>query len=304
MLTPEAWLRIGVRAPAGPASDLLADALVAAGGAAVHDQGPVLVTYVPLFQADPRGALADVRSCLVQAGIDPDAAVDWRVEADRDWAAEWKAGLRARRVGRRFVLHPPWVDPGAGPGDLTIAVEPGMAFGTGEHATTRAALRLLEASIEPGAVVLDAGAGSGILAIAAALLGAGRVVAVDVDPLAVEATRSSVLAHGVRDRVQVSLASVDAPFLSDAGPFDVIVANILSGVLRPLLPSLRSALAAAGSLIVSGILEEEAPDFMDSARAAGLFEATRDAEEGWWSARLTADRRAGGPAPGGPPADP
>ncbi|HSM34845.1 MAG TPA: 50S ribosomal protein L11 methyltransferase [Longimicrobiales bacterium] len=288
MLTPAAWLCVRVPKPVGADPALVSEALIAAGGAAVQESAEALVTHLPLADGDVGGAVDSVRACLLRAGCAAGLRIDWTVEEDRDWAAEWKAGLRPRRVGRRFLLHPPWNVPDRAPGDLTIAIEPGMAFGTGEHATTRGALRHLESAVRPGSHVLDAGTGSGVLAIAAARLGARLVTAVDLDPTAVDVTRANASANGVDGVVRAAVRDVDGGFLAEAGPFDVIVANILSGVLAPLLPALRTGLSPAGALIVAGILEEEAADFLTAADAAGLAAASEDLEDGWWSARLEA----------------
>lgn len=275
-----------VAAGAGSGRDLLADALVAAGGAAVLHDGGRLTTYLPLHDETLDGPLSLVRECLRNASPSADPELEWEVEADRDWAAEWKAGLRARRVGRRFVLHPPGAEVELAPRDLPIAIEPGMAFGTGEHATTRGAIRLLEDAVEPGHRVLDAGTGSGILAIAAARLGAGSVLAVDADPSAIEVASDNVRSNGVSEAVRASVATLDHRYFAGGTLFDVIVANILSGVLIPLLPAFRDGLAAGGSLIVAGILEEQSYAFAAAAEAAGFGPQCVDVEQGWWSARL------------------
>ena len=290
-----AWLRVRLRAASEPEADLAADALVGAGAAAVRRDGLRLTTHLPVG-ATPGEALRVVRDALERAGIaTPPGALDWAVEADRDWTEEWKAGLRARRIGERFVVHPTWIVPDAGPDDLRIAIDPGMAFGTAEHATTRGALRLLEAAGARGASVLDAGTGSGILAIAALRLGAATVLAVDVDADAVAAARANLRLNGVDGRATVLVADVTPAWLGGRpeAPLDLILANILSGVLEPLLPSLRDALAPRGSLIVSGILAEEASVFRRAAGSAGLLIEREDVEEEWWSARFSRPRPAG-----------
>jgi len=297
-LTPASWLRVTVAAPHAAGRDLIAEALVAAGGAAVLHEGDRLTTYLPLSDAAPAGSLSLVRECVRNAGLPAEPTLEWEVEADRDWATEWKAGLRARRVGRRFLLRPPWVKAAPAPGVLSIVVEPGMAFGTGEHATTRGAIRLLEEAVEPGHRVLDAGTGSGILAIAAALLGARPVLAVDVDPCAVEVARENARVNGVSDAVHASVAAVDGGFLADGPTFDVIAANILSGVLIPLLPAFRDALSPGGSLVLAGILEEQSGTFAAAAEAAGFGPPRVDVEQGWWSARLVRRATGGGSVAG------
>jgi ribosomal protein L11 methyltransferase len=168
-----------------------------------------------------------------------------------------------------------------------------MAFGTGEHATTRGALRALESAVRPGDRVLDVGTGSAILAIAAARLGAGEVLAVESDPDALENAEDNLRRNGVADQVELLHGVVDDEFLALLGParFDLIVANVLSGVLVPLLPAFLAALAPAGQgrdergpgrLILGGILEEEAESVIDAAREAGFTLTAEDFEDEWW----------------------
>src|SRR5690606_29236824 len=133
-----------------------------------------------------------------------------------------------------------------------------MAFGTAEHPTTRGSLRLLDPLVEKGIRVADIGAGSGILSIAAALLGAGRVIAVEMDPWSCRAARENTVLNGVDDRVEIREERVGPELLPGEGPFDGIVANIESGILRPLLPSFARDLRESGWLVLSGILQTEA----------------------------------------------
>jgi ribosomal protein L11 methyltransferase len=172
---------------------------------------------------------------------------------------------------------------------VVIEVDPEMAFGTGEHGTTRGCLRLLDGVIQLGDRVLDVGSGSGILAIAAARLGAGKVVAVEYDPDANLNARDNLVRNGVEDRVRIVEAMADEEVLAVLGTFDLVLANILSGVIRPLLPAFHSALRDSGEprLIVSGILHTEHPEVLRDAEAAGFHVARVDAEEEWWSALLT-----------------
>jgi ribosomal protein L11 methyltransferase len=166
-----------------------------------------------------------------------------------------------------------------------------MAFGTGEHATTRGCLRLLDGTVRPGDRVLDVGSGSAILAIAAALLGAGEVVAVEYDPDANLNARDNLVQNGVERRVTILERMADPRLIEELGTFDLITANILSGVIRPLLPAFREALRGSdgGRLIVSGILQTERDEVVAAATAAGFVVDEEDREDEWWSARLNVE---------------
>ncbi|MHB1168756.1 MAG: 50S ribosomal protein L11 methyltransferase [Longimicrobiales bacterium] len=212
-----------------------------------------------------------------------------RVIPVADWSAEWRRGLRARRVGRRIVVAPTWTTPDLRDGDVLLSIDPEMAFGTGEHGTTRGMLRLLQEIDCEGARVLDVGTGSAILAIAAALLGATHVDAVESDADALINARDNVERHGVHAQVQLTRALVDSEWLEGRGDYDVILANILSSVIRPLLPAFRRALRPGGALLLSGILEEEADDVLADAAAAGFALRVEDLEDEWWSARLQSE---------------
>ncbi|MEN8373875.1 MAG: 50S ribosomal protein L11 methyltransferase [Gemmatimonadota bacterium] len=288
MIDPEDWLRVWVGVAPGDADAVaVAEALIAAGGTAVEETPERLGTYLPL-SGTPEQRIAEVRAALASAGLRTPPEIGWSIEAARDWAVAWKAGLGARRVGARIVLHPSWIEPAALPEDIALAIDPGMAFGTGEHATTRGALRLLEAALRPGMTVLDAGTGSGVLAIAARRLGASHVVGVDVDGEAVATAAANVRANDCQGGVRLEVAAVTSAWLGSCpqSPFDLILANILSGVLVPLLTPLSDALAPDGALIVSGILEDEAGVFRAAAEAKGLSTVREDIEDGWWSALL------------------
>ncbi len=209
-----------------------------------------------LSLASPRGLWE--RDDVVEAHFDADRELaelaretGGRIEdlPEEDWAESWKRRVRPVRVGRLFVT-PPWLAGQARPGEIPLIVEPGMAFGTGDHETTRGCLALLQRRLRAGARVLDFGCGSGILAMAAMKLGASGAAAVDCDADAVRIARENAAINGVA--IETSVASVPP-----AGRFDIVIANIQSSVLLPLLPSLRERVAPAGVLILSGLLAEE-----------------------------------------------
>jgi ribosomal protein L11 methyltransferase len=225
--------------------------------------------------------------------------------AEEDWANAWKAFFPVLHVGDRTVVVPPWrryrrPTGGTGADEIIVRLDPGLAFGTGTHPTTRLCLQAVEALITSGQRVLDVGTGSGILAIAAARLGAD-VVALDVDPLAVTAARANVRRNRVARRVRVSEGSPDAlfstaegePSTKSAASFDVILANITARVNAALAPFLAPRLAPAGRLVASGILAESAELVVAAYAQLGLEVAAR-AQEGDWVA-LTLAR----PAPSG-----
>ena len=288
MTPPDRWLVLSARMPLDdPLRDLLAEGLLALGGLSVAEEGEELVTYLPPPEEDPGVFVARAGGFLADWLLD-DAPPEltWRWQRDEDWAREWKRGLEPRAVTDRIVTKPSWTEYEARPDQIVIDIDPQMAFGTGEHATTRGCLRLLDDVIRAGDRVLDVGSGSGILSVAAARLGAGEVLAVEYDPDANLNARENLVHNGVEGQVRLVEAKADAAFIAAAGSFDLILANILSGVIRPLLPAFRGALRPRGRLIVSGILQRESADVTESAVAAGFRVAREDREEEWWSALL------------------
>jgi ribosomal protein L11 methyltransferase len=288
VIDPKRWLVLAVRGPSPELAGLVADGLLALGGAAVEEKDGASLTYL-LPPADPESFVADARDQLASwlPGGTP-LEIEWRWQQDEDWAAEWKRGLAPRRVTGRIVVKPTWTEWEAEPGQVVIDVDPQMAFGTGEHATTRGCLRLLDGAVREGDRVLDVGSGSGILAIAAVRLGARAAVAVEYDPDANLNARENFERNRVAGRVQLVEALADDVLLAELGRFDLVLANILSGVIRPLLPALRRVLGGSpeGRLIVSGILRSEALAVIGDAEAAGFRVEAVDEEEEWWSALL------------------
>jgi ribosomal protein L11 methyltransferase len=191
-----------------------------------------------------------------------------REVADEDWANAWKAHFTTFRIGRRLVIRPSWLEYVPELDDVVVALDPGAAFGTGLHPTTRRCLEVLEEVVRPGARVLDVGTGSGILALAAAGLGAAAVVGVDVDPIAVETARANVTANGLADRIRVAENGLAAP--EAAGVYDIVVANIIARVVVELAPQLVDHLARGGVLVAGGIIAERAADVEAALDRLGL----------------------------------
>jgi ribosomal protein L11 methyltransferase len=284
----ERWIRITAQHVPGEPGGLLAEGFVAAGGGAVEERGDAVITYIePEPGEGAEDVAARVRSVLgVVMGPELPELLFEEVP-EEDWLALWRSGLAPRRMGR-IIVAPTWSDVDPSPDDLVIRIDPQMAFGTGEHASTRGVLRLMQQAVRRGDRVIDVGAGSAILAIAAAQLGAASAAAVESDPDATENALENIARNGVEDRVTFDCRFVDDGFLDACGSaaFDGILANVLSSVLKPLLPAFHRSLPPGGWAILSGILLEEAPDMRDSARAAGFAVEAEDAEEQWWSVLL------------------
>jgi ribosomal protein L11 methyltransferase len=285
---PDRWLVVHVSSPSEELRHALSEGLVASGGSAVVEDGDVLTTWVPEPE-DIGAAVAEIHARLETGTGQP---VELRVEVrqNEDWLGLWRKGLAPRRVGDRIVVAPSWTRAEAvAAEDIVIVIDPQMAFGTGEHASTRGALRMLENVVRTGAIVLDVGTGSAVLSIAAAKLGARRVLAVEVDQSALENAQDNIDSNGCSDRVTLIHAAVDDTWLANrAARFDVIAANVLSSVLRPLLPAFRRSVATGGHVILGGILEEEAPAVKMDAAAASLGLDREDTEAGWWTGRFVA----------------
>ena len=276
MPRPTRWLVLTVQASSDAQKDALTEGLVALGGSAVQEQGTALISYLP-----PPG---DVDAFLAEARTVLASDIDWRWQDDEDWSESWKRGLQPRRVGRHFVVAPTWTTPEKRAGDRVISIDPEMAFGTGEHATTRGALRFLEQCVQPGHRILDVGTGSAILAIGAALCGAEHVLGVEYDEDAIINARDNIVRNHVDRVVELDTAMVDDAYLRARGDaaYDIIAANVLSSVLTPLLPGFYRSLKPTGNLILGGILESEGDDLIDAATAAGFRLLAEDLEEEWW----------------------
>lgn len=288
MTAPDRWLVLAVTVGDAELRPLASEALVELGAGAVQETADELVTYLAP-PADPESFVRGAEAAL-RAGL-PDGAelsVSWRWQENEDWAATWKAGLAPRVLSPRLVVKPTWTEWDAAPGQVVLDVDPQMAFGTGEHATTRGCLRLLDRVVRADDRVLDVGSGSAILAIAAVRLGAREAVAVEYDPDANINARENVEQNGVKGRVRIVESLADPALLAELGRFDLVLANILSGVIRPLLPAFRVSLGgeAGGRLIVSGILLSEHADVLRDAEAAGFRMEATDEEDEWWSALL------------------
>jgi ribosomal protein L11 methyltransferase len=245
-------------------------------------EGPDLATQISAIAA----FLAEVSPTFPEFAFHPPEV---RYLGEEDWANNWKVHFKPSRIGTRLVIKPTWEEFAAREGDLVIELDPGMAFGTGTHPTTRLCLETMERyffgeppyetqPIAAATTVLDVGTGSGLLAIAAVKLGASRVIGIDIDPGAVEIAHANLVLNRVEQAAQVT----SEPLAEVAGNFDIVVANILAEELVRLGGELVGRVRAGGLLILSGILNEKEELVITgfSPFPLTLVEITRDAE---WS---------------------
>jgi ribosomal protein L11 methyltransferase len=262
-------------------------------GAVVDPTKPAIVrAYLPGI--DPAGvevAVAAATAALghLQAfGLRPIGELQTRLVHEDDWAEAWKSHFPVLRVGRRIVIRPTWRRHRRRPGDVVLSLDPGMAFGTGLHPTTRLCLAALETLADEGllgsgrardgsARIIDVGCGSGILAIAAGKLGAGDLLGVDTDPIAVESMIANARLNSLARRIRVRQGSVP----SGEGPFDLVLANLIASLLVQLACPLRDELAPGGRILASGIFRDREGVVRAAFEAAGLRLGRRWAEEDW-----------------------
>ena len=264
---------LDVRSP-GPLRDTVAAWLVGrTGHSVVESEDGGLIAF-----AGDRGDADQLGRDLVAAFGD-DIQSSGRALEPADWRLRWREGLGIRRIGRVTIV-PSWLRP---PPDTEalVVLDPETAFGSGEHGSTRAALRLLDARLRAGTTVLDLGSGSGILAIAAVKLGAARAIGIDVDPEAVMVAEGNADRNGVRGRVAFVQgdAAALAPLL---GPVELVVSNILREANLALLDPIRSALLPGGCAVFAGMEATERESFLPA--LIGRFVPSAEAtDEGWWA---------------------
>jgi ribosomal protein L11 methyltransferase len=270
--------------PAGVSIEPTAEATDEDGGVRIDPDAPVrLRAWLPA-DAESRVAVTALRKELRGLGDGIVRPLRARTVKDTSWADMWKRYFRTLRIGHRIVIKPSWRLYRLRKNDVLIELDPGMAFGTGQHATTQLCLEAMEELLPDGARVLDVGCGSGILSIAAALLGASYVDALDIDPMAVRATGDNAARNGVGKVVRVANGTLGEgwPFGDPAGSrYDIVVANLSSRLVQSLAAELLAALAPGGVLIASGVIEEQEPACrraLESAR--GHVDDVRQ-REGW-----------------------
>jgi len=290
-----AWLEVSVRvngeaaeavaevlsrhAPQGVAFDFGIDDTVP-GDAEIDSASPVIVkAYLDVDES------LDERRRDVEAGLGHLRHI-WPVipapvftpVPEQDWTALWKEGIPVLHLGERVLIKPTWRDYTPAPDEIVLEMDPGMAFGTGLHPTTQLCVRAAERLISSGASVLDLGTGTGILAMVAARLGAGRVLAIDNDKDAVVAAQRNAETNALSDRIEVTHGSLEHV----TAAFDLVLANILAPVILAMAKSgLEDCVRPGGVLVASGVLEEQAEDVAAALEAAGLTVTERRKQDEW-----------------------
>ncbi len=257
---PASWLQLSLRAPSA-ALDTISNFLIERGSPGVVLKRNEIRAFfarparISALKRDVQRFLRGIRGIYPGVGEQP---LSWTVLKDRNWNHSWRRFFSPQKVGKRFWITPPWVDPPATKRRQVITIEPGMAFGTGTHATTRGCLEFLEEAIgslaEGPLTALDVGTGSGILAIALAKMGASRVSALDSDPVALKAAQVNVRHNRVGRAVRLSNSGLGTVKAS----FTIVVANLTTETIIDLAPLLQRRVSAGGYLILSGILKPKA----------------------------------------------
>jgi ribosomal protein L11 methyltransferase len=287
------WVEISVEADRGSVDDLVnLLGRHCVGGAVVEDK-PVegvpsprvtVKGFLPVWDEETRRKLEIVLLLLGKAS--PISEPRITVLEPEDWAESWKAFFPPQHIGARTVIVPTWHEYTPTPGEIVIRLDPGMAFGTGLHATTRLCLIGIERLLVPGMQVLDVGTGSGILAVAAALQGAGHVQAVDIDPVSVEVARENAELNQVNTVIKVERGTLgvsaphDVPLHGVTG-YDLLLVNILAEVIINMAPAIPPALRGGGQFVASGIIREKAEAVVSALQGVGLVVDERLEEDDW-----------------------
>lgn len=301
------WARISV-VTTHEGADLIANILMELGAAGTEIDDPSLVNeyidaglwdYTDLPRAEDREtvtvraylpedarlessllALAERIAALRHAGAALGAGtISHSFVVDEDWAETWKAYIHTEKIGERIVVRPTWEEYTPSADEIVIELDPGAAFGTGAHATTAMCLRWLEHLVSPGMRVYDVGCGSGILAVAAAKLGAGEVIAMDYDPVAVSVAEENIRQNNVHNVVACESDLLSA--CEGAAPAELITANIIADVIIRLFAQLDRHLAPGGTLLASGIIDDRIADVEHAAAEHGFTVLDMTCEKEW-----------------------
>jgi len=225
------------------------------------------------------GRIGELVEALKSAGA---REVNTRDLVEDNWEISWRQFFKPRRIGNRFVVRPTWEEFESQPDDLVIVLDPGQAFGTGDHPTTRLCLELLETVPVEGKRVVDVGCGSGILSIGACLLKPESVLAIDIDPIAVEVTKENMKLNEVQFD-----AVTGSGLATPEGGWDLVISNIISATLIRLARDVRLAISESGRWVVSGIIVDNWPDVLFAAQKAGFKLVEKREEDGWVAATFS-----------------
>jgi ribosomal protein L11 methyltransferase len=251
-------------------------------GLSMEAQGPdqvLLRTYLPstsrqrLAHIEVGVNLTSILQPLGELKVEP-------LDQDEDWQNSWKSHFSLLKLGRHLVIKPSWIDYQPEPEDVVIELDPGLAFGTGYHPTTYTCLEVLEYLVKPGMSVLDLGTGSGILTIASIKLGAARVLALDIDSIAVRAARQNLRRLGMQHQITLAQGSLPHPN-AQAGEYDLVVANISARAIRERGTHMLPVLKPAGALVASGVIREQQPETEEALMKAGFGSIEEWPKEDW-----------------------
>lgn len=251
-------------------------------GLSMEDDGPEKIKLRTYLPSDARQRYSHIEVGVKLASIlEPLGELQVTpLDNDADWQNAWKEHFTLLRVGERLVIKPSWIDYQPEDDDILVELDPGLAFGTGYHPTTYTCLEAMEKMVNPSTVVLDLGCGSGILTIAAVKLGAHRVVALDIDPQSIQASRQNFERTHITDWVDLEQGSLPHR-LAAPGAFDLVVANISSRGIRERAPDILPALNPAGTLVASGIIDEQLPETREALLRAGFTDLELWPREDW-----------------------
>lgn len=286
---PRCWPFVVLEVPRSAADDIAAECFDL-GSCGVHAEEAGQTTRLTIYFEAPAADLEALSAGLVEslqaAGSWPDGSqrVAGDVEFERDWTEAWKQFYRPVWATQHIVVHPPWIPAETGPGQMAIAIDPAMAFGTGGHESTQLALQAVEHSRCRGRRCLDIGVGSGVLSIALVRLGATHVTAIDIDPAVIDNANTNLRANLGREVARTRLLTGSIGVVQ-GDTFDLIVANLESHLVRPLLPGIVAGLAAGGTALFSGLVESERDRFLGWLREVGLTVDGTWSKNNWFSCR-------------------
>jgi ribosomal protein L11 methyltransferase len=274
---PATWFECTVEVPVEYA-EIVANFLIDSGAPGLQsEEGDGFTLLTGYFSDEPSVAGIERFCAHIGCALRNAGSIRVRPRPQEDWAENWKVHFRPHAVGNRLYICPPW-DRVALPGRATIVINPGMAFGTGQHATTRGCLLLLGEVVADRRVqrALDVGTGSGVLAIALATLGVSEVWAIDIDAAVRAIAQQNVACNGVEAQVHIGSSLEDV-----SGRFDLIAANLFANLLEQMAVRLPCLLAPAGTLICSGFLTTDEPKVRAAYESSGLHLAQRHVEQPW-----------------------
>ena len=291
------WIEIAIRVNS-EAEDAASEVLYREGAQGVQliEEGEqvLLKTYLPEADVSPEklAVIRDKVQALQNFGLNPgNVEVTTGTVREEDWANSWKEYFYPEKITETFVVKPTWREYKAKPGEKVIEIDPGMAFGTGTHPSTYLALQALEEVAPKKPNLLDVGTGSGILAIAAALLGVPQITALDIDSVAVEVAKENVMLNNVQKQVQVMRSDLLQKVKEKGKKFKVVTANIIAEVILMLIPDLPEVLDEDGYFVASGIIVERFDQVREALEAQG-YTLNQIYREGEWTALIAEKAKA------------